>query len=96
VRNVLVDFGFTPKRCSTTRASGIDPAMLDALVLSRSHYDHFGGLVGFLRHSKGALRSKIPFYVGGEECFCARVDAPPLQGISVTRPQGARRRRRRS
>jgi 7,8-dihydropterin-6-yl-methyl-4-(beta-D-ribofuranosyl)aminobenzene 5'-phosphate synthase len=37
--------------------------------------------VGFLRHSKGALRSKIPFYVGGEECFCAREwTAPPLQG----------------
>jgi 7,8-dihydropterin-6-yl-methyl-4-(beta-D-ribofuranosyl)aminobenzene 5'-phosphate synthase len=82
VRNVLVDFGFTPEALlNNLELLGIDPAMLDALVLSHGHYDHFGGLVGFLRHSKGALRSKIPFYVGGEECFCAREwTAPPLQG----------------
>jgi 7,8-dihydropterin-6-yl-methyl-4-(beta-D-ribofuranosyl)aminobenzene 5'-phosphate synthase len=28
---------------------GIDPAKLDAMVLSHGHYDHFGGMVGFLR-----------------------------------------------
>jgi len=82
VRNVLVDFGFTPEALlNNLELLGIDPATLDALVLSHGHYDHFGGLVGFLRHNKGKLRTKIPFYVGGEECFCSREwTAPPVPG----------------
>jgi 7,8-dihydropterin-6-yl-methyl-4-(beta-D-ribofuranosyl)aminobenzene 5'-phosphate synthase len=82
VRNLLVDFGFTPEALlNNLDLLGIDPASLDALVLSHGHYDHFGGLAGFLRHSKGRLKAKIPFYVGGEECFCAREwTAPPLPG----------------
>ena len=82
VRNLLVDFGFTPDALlNNLDLLRIDPASLDALVLSHGHYDHFGGLAGFLRHSKGRLKAKIPFYVGGEECFCAREwTAPPLQG----------------
>jgi len=82
VRNVLVDFGFTPEALlNNLELLGIDPATLDALVLSHGHYDHFGGLVGFLRHNKGKLKTKIPFYVGGEECFCSREwTASPVPG----------------
>ena len=82
VRNVLVDFGFTPEAINNNMGLlGIDPATLDALVLSHGHYDHFGGLVGFLRENKGKLKAKIPFYVGGEECFCSREwMAPPAPG----------------
>jgi len=82
VRNVLVDFGFTPEALlNNLELLGIDPATLDALVLSHGHYDHFGGLVGFLRDNKGKLKTKIPFYVGGEECFCSREwTAPPAPG----------------
>ena len=81
-RQTLVDFGYTPEALNTNaEILGIDPAALDALVLSHGHYDHFGGLLGFLEASKGKLRRGLPLYVGGEECFCARQwTAPPLPG----------------
>jgi 7,8-dihydropterin-6-yl-methyl-4-(beta-D-ribofuranosyl)aminobenzene 5'-phosphate synthase len=81
-RNVLMDFGFTPEALTNNAGLlGIDPTKLDALILSHGHYDHFGGLVGFLQQNKGKLKAKLPFYVGGEDCFCAREwVGPPVRG----------------
>ena len=81
-RNTLVDFGFTPEALVTNvELLGIDPSKLDALVLSHGHYDHFGGLVGFLQRYNGKLKPNLPFYVGGEEAFCSREwVAPPVKG----------------
>jgi 7,8-dihydropterin-6-yl-methyl-4-(beta-D-ribofuranosyl)aminobenzene 5'-phosphate synthase len=76
VRNVLVDFGYTPETLlNNLQILKIDPAKFDALVLSHGHYDHFGGLVGFLSATKGKLKSKLPFFVGGEDTFCTRTTA---------------------
>jgi 7,8-dihydropterin-6-yl-methyl-4-(beta-D-ribofuranosyl)aminobenzene 5'-phosphate synthase len=81
-RNVLLDFGYTPEALiNNIGLVGLDPAQLDALVLSHGHYDHFGGLAGFLKHYGGSLKSGLPFYVGGEEAFCARQwTGPPAKG----------------
>ena len=81
-RNVLIDFGFTPEALvNNSNILGIDPAELDALILSHGHYDHFGGLAGFLQQNNGKLKVKLPFYVGGEEAFCSREwTAPPVRG----------------
>jgi len=60
-RNILVDFGFTPEALvNNSELLGINPTVLDALVLSHGHYDHFGGLVGFLQRYKGKLKPKLP------------------------------------
>jgi len=79
-RNVLMDFGFTPEAViNNVNLVGIDPAGLDALVLSHGHYDHFGGLAGFLRATNGKLKAKLPIYIGGEEAFCSREwTVPPV------------------
>jgi ribonuclease BN (tRNA processing enzyme) len=50
-------------------------------VLSHGHYDHFGGLVGFLQKHKSRLKPKLPLYLGGEDCFCSRQwTGPPVRG----------------
>ena len=69
---------------STIPPCRVDLAQLDALVLSHGHYDHFGGLAGFLRQTKSQLHPKLPFYIGGEECFCSREwTGPPAKGNSA-------------
>jgi 7,8-dihydropterin-6-yl-methyl-4-(beta-D-ribofuranosyl)aminobenzene 5'-phosphate synthase len=72
-RNLLIDFGYTPEVLNNNMAIlGIEPSCFDAIVLSHGHYDHFGGMVGFLKAHGGTLKKKMPFYVGGEDCFCLR------------------------
>ena len=72
-RNVMIDFGYTPEvLLNNMGILSVNPSTFDALVLSHGHYDHFGGMVGFLNATKGALKPKMPFYVGGEDCFCIR------------------------
>ena len=36
------------------------------------HYDHFGGMVGFLVATKESANPELPLYNGGEEGFCSR------------------------
>jgi 7,8-dihydropterin-6-yl-methyl-4-(beta-D-ribofuranosyl)aminobenzene 5'-phosphate synthase len=72
-RNVLVDFGFTPEVLNNNMAViGVDPSTFDGMVLSHGHYDHFGGMVGFLEKHGRSLKNDIPFYIGGEDAFCLR------------------------
>jgi 7,8-dihydropterin-6-yl-methyl-4-(beta-D-ribofuranosyl)aminobenzene 5'-phosphate synthase len=72
-RHVMVDFGYTPEVLNNNLSIlRIDPATFDAIVLSHGHYDHFGGMTGFLRAHKDKLKGKLPFIVGGEDAFCLR------------------------
>jgi 7,8-dihydropterin-6-yl-methyl-4-(beta-D-ribofuranosyl)aminobenzene 5'-phosphate synthase len=72
-KQVLFDFAYTSETLLNNMGLlGIDPSKLDAIVLSHGHYDHFGGMVGFLQATKGKLKKDLPFYLGGEECFCTR------------------------
>src|ERR1700694_350299 len=81
VRNILVDFGYNPVTLlNNMEILKIAPETFDALVLSHGHYDHFGGLVGFLSANKGRLKKGLLFFVGGEDCFCTRQTAAGQYG----------------
>lgn len=70
-RNVLVDFGYTPVAfANNIKLLGVDPATIDAAVLSHGHFDHFGGIDALLGNTR--LRRGTPLRVGGEEAFCER------------------------
>lgn len=82
-RQVLLDFAYTPEALlNNLLLCGIDAGQLDAIALSHGHYDHFGGMVGFLEANRGKLKPGLPFYLGSEECFCTRELNVPGEGGS--------------
>jgi len=72
-RRYLLDFGFTPEvYANNLGLMKIDPAEVDALVLSHGHFDHYGGLIGFLEARRTQMRKDLRLYTGGEDDFCRR------------------------
>jgi 7,8-dihydropterin-6-yl-methyl-4-(beta-D-ribofuranosyl)aminobenzene 5'-phosphate synthase len=66
----LLDFGYTPEiLLRNFDLLGIDPASLDGLILSHSHRDHYGGLVGFVAAQRPRLRDDVKLYTGGTLTF---------------------------
>jgi 7,8-dihydropterin-6-yl-methyl-4-(beta-D-ribofuranosyl)aminobenzene 5'-phosphate synthase len=72
-RRYLLDFGFTPDvYANNVELLKIDVAQVDALIISHGHYDHIGGLMGFLETQRPKLRKDLRLYTGGEDDFCHR------------------------
>ncbi|MSO85425.1 MAG: MBL fold metallo-hydrolase [Rhodospirillales bacterium] len=72
-RNHLLDFGYTSEVLNRNlEILGVDPAKIDALIVSHGHYDHFGGLIGFLKKHRAKMPADLTLYTGGEDNFCMR------------------------
>lgn len=72
-RNFLLDFGYTPGALfNNLDILKLDIASLDALILSHGHFDHFGGLLPFLKRERAKMRRDLAIYAGGEDTFCYR------------------------
>src|SRR5262249_23088458 len=73
-RRYLLDFGFTPDvYANNLELLKIEPAQIDALILSHGHFDHYGGLIGFLETRRAQMRKDLRLYTGGEDDFCRRL-----------------------
>jgi 7,8-dihydropterin-6-yl-methyl-4-(beta-D-ribofuranosyl)aminobenzene 5'-phosphate synthase len=80
-RQTLLDFGYTPNAyLNNMEIMRIDGARTQALVASHGHFDHFGGLIGYLEKYRDRLPADLPLYVGGEDLFCVRKNATGTPG----------------
>jgi 7,8-dihydropterin-6-yl-methyl-4-(beta-D-ribofuranosyl)aminobenzene 5'-phosphate synthase len=72
-RTMLLDYGYTPGvLANNMELMGVDPSQIDALIMSHGHYDHLGGMLGFLERYRGKLSPEMKLYAGGEDNFCQR------------------------
>jgi 7,8-dihydropterin-6-yl-methyl-4-(beta-D-ribofuranosyl)aminobenzene 5'-phosphate synthase len=66
----LLDFGYTPEiLLRNFDLLGIAPERLDGLILSHSHRDHYGGMVGFVERHRAQMREDLKLYTGGDLSF---------------------------
>ena len=81
VRNMMLDFGYTIDALSNNmEIMGVDPKEIETLILSHGHFDHFGGLVPFLRSNRARLPASLTLYAGGEDNFCRRLNGGGASG----------------
>jgi 7,8-dihydropterin-6-yl-methyl-4-(beta-D-ribofuranosyl)aminobenzene 5'-phosphate synthase len=73
-RALMLDYGYTPEALlNNIEITGVEPKKLDGLIVSHGHFDHYGGLIGFLDKYRSALPTDVKLYAGGEDNFCHRV-----------------------
>jgi 7,8-dihydropterin-6-yl-methyl-4-(beta-D-ribofuranosyl)aminobenzene 5'-phosphate synthase len=83
-RNIMLDFGYTPTALlNNAELLGIDASKINALVVSHGHYDHFGGLIGYLDKFRSVMPADLTLYAGGEDNFCTRHQVLAVQGMPV-------------
>src|SRR5579863_8326156 len=72
-RTLLLDFGWTPEAINgNMELLKVDPSKVDALIMSHGHWDHLGGMIGFLDRHRKSLPADLTIYAGGEDNFCQR------------------------
>lgn len=79
-RTMMLDYGYSQNVLyNNMELLGVDPRKIDALIVSHGHYDHFGGLMGFLDKYRAVLQPGVKLYAGGEDNFCRRFNGTPGQ-----------------
>lgn len=80
-RQMMLDYGYTTQALlNNMEIMGVDAAKTRALILSHGHFDHFGGLVGYLKANRAKLPADLTIYAGGEDNFCNRKTASGTPG----------------
>jgi 7,8-dihydropterin-6-yl-methyl-4-(beta-D-ribofuranosyl)aminobenzene 5'-phosphate synthase len=80
-RTLLLDYGWTPEAINGNMdLLRVDASKIDTLILSHGHFDHWGGLIGFLDKHRNALPADLTLYCGGEDNFCQRYQRAATPG----------------
>jgi len=81
-RTFMLDYGYTAEALlNNIDIIGVDPKKIDALIVSHGHFDHYGGLIGFLDKYRGSLPADLKLYAGGEDNFCHRLVPGGAPGV---------------
>ncbi len=81
-RNLMLDYGYTPAALmNNMEIMGVDGGKVQGMILSHGHFDHFGGLIGFLQTYRNKLPTDLTLYVGGEDNFCTRKVGTSTPGV---------------
>ena len=82
-RTFLLDFGWTPGAINgNVDLLKVDASRIDALIMSHGHWDHLGGLMGFLDQHRKSMPADLTIYAGGEDNFCQRYVRGPGGDLS--------------
>jgi 7,8-dihydropterin-6-yl-methyl-4-(beta-D-ribofuranosyl)aminobenzene 5'-phosphate synthase len=72
-RDLMLDYGYTPEALmNNMEIMGVDPAKMQAFIVSHGHFDHMGGMVALLQKYRARLPAELTLYAGGEDNFCNR------------------------
>ena len=72
-RTLLLDSGYTTNALlNNMEIMGFDSAKVQGLIVSHGHFDHYGGLIGWLQKFRDKLPADLTLYAGGEDNFCTR------------------------
>jgi 7,8-dihydropterin-6-yl-methyl-4-(beta-D-ribofuranosyl)aminobenzene 5'-phosphate synthase len=72
-RAILLDFGNTYQNLSRNYAAlAIDAGVVDGLIVSHGHADHYGGFLSLAEVMPGWAARGLALYAGGEDTFCRR------------------------
>ncbi len=82
-RTFLLDYGWTPAAINgNMELLKVDPSKIEALIMSHGHWDHLGGLMGFLDKHRKTMPPELTLYAGGEDNFCQRYVRAPGGDLS--------------
>jgi 7,8-dihydropterin-6-yl-methyl-4-(beta-D-ribofuranosyl)aminobenzene 5'-phosphate synthase len=72
-RTFMLDYGWTPGAINgNIDLLKVDASKVEALIMSHGHWDHLGGLMGFLDQHRKSMPADLTIYAGGEDNFCQR------------------------
>jgi len=81
-RSLMLDYGYTPEALlNNFEIIGVDAKKIDALIVSHGHFDHYGGLIGFLDKYRSSLPADVKLFAGGEDNFCHRLVRTGKPGV---------------
>jgi 7,8-dihydropterin-6-yl-methyl-4-(beta-D-ribofuranosyl)aminobenzene 5'-phosphate synthase len=72
-RDLMLDYGYTSQALlNNMELMGVDGGKMQGMILSHGHFDHHGGMLGYLQKYRDKLPAELTLFVGGEDNFCMR------------------------